>query len=113
MATVPKCFVEGKQLPSSNDTHYISTSVRSIIDKCTVCNTTGSVATLTLDIVVAAGSAGVTQRIISARSIAAGETYNCSEMVGHILNPGDSIQGLSGTASALTIRISGREISGI
>jgi hypothetical protein len=112
MATTPKALVEGSQLPNSNNTFYTATNVRTIIDKMTLCNTTAGAVTATIDLVVNGGSAGVSQRIISARSIAAGETYSCPEAVGHILSPGDSIQGLASAATSITLRASGREVSG-
>ena len=111
---IPKALIEGTQLTNINSTYYTATNVRTRIDKCTLCNTTGGAITVTLDIVVAAGTAGVTQRVMSARSIGAGETYPCfSELVGHWLNPGDSIQGLASAATSITLRASGVEVSGI
>lgn len=104
-------FVAAQQLTGSNATYYTATNVRAVIDKCTVTNTTAGAVTLTLDIVDAGGSAGATERIISAKSIAAGETYRCPEMVGHVLENGDTIQGLASAATSLTIRVSGREIT--
>jgi hypothetical protein len=113
MTTTPKAIIEPSQLPNANNTYYTATGIRTIIDKMTLCNTTAGAVTATIDLVVSAGSSGVSQRVISARSIAAGETYTCPEVVGHILNPGDSIQGLAGAAASITIRASGREVSGI
>lgn len=104
-------LVAAQQLTGSNATYYTATNVRTVIDKCTVTNTTAGAVTLTLDIVDAGGSAGATERIISAKSIAAGETYRCPEMVGHVLENGDTIQGLASAATSLTIRVSGREIT--
>ncbi len=104
-------LVAAQQLTGSNATYYTATNVRTVIDKCTVTNTTSGAVTLTLDIVDSGGSAGATERIISAKSISAGETYRCPEMVGQVLENGDTIQGLASAATSLTIRISGREIT--
>ncbi len=113
MAVTPKGLIASQQLTGSNATYYTATNVRTIIDKMTLCNTTAGAITATIDLVDSGGSAGATERIISARSIAAGETYTCPEAVGHILNPGDTIQGLASSATSITIRASGREVSGV
>jgi len=112
MAIQAKTLVASQQLTGSNATYYTATNVRTIIDKMTVCNTTAGAVTVTIDLVDAGGSAGASERIISARSIGAGETYTCPEAVGHVLNVGDSIQGLASAGTSLTFRVSGREISG-
>lgn len=108
----PKKLIASQQLTNANATYYTATNVRTIIDKLTLVNTTANAETVTIDLVDAAGTAGVTERIISDHSIAAGETYRCPEVVGHILNPGDTIQGRASANTAITIRCSGREISG-
>jgi len=113
MAVIPKAIIQAQQLTNANATYYTATNIRTLIDKVTLCNTTAGAVTATIDIVDSGGAAGVTERVISARSIAAGETYTCPEMVGHILNPGDSIQGLAGATASITIRASGREVSGL
>ena len=113
MAVVPKGLVESQQLTNANATYYTATNVRTIIDKMTLCNTTSGAVTATVDLVDSGGSAGASERIISARSIAAGETYICPEAVGHVLNNGDSIQALASANTSITIRVSGREITGV
>lgn len=113
MQVTPKKIVASQQLAVSNATYYTATNVKTIIDKMTLCNTTAGAITVTIDIVDSGGSAGVSERVISARSIAAGETYRCPEVVGHILNAGDTIQGLASAATSITIRASGREVSGV
>lgn len=113
MQVTPKSLISSQQLTASNATYYTATNVKTLIDKMTLVNTTAGAVTVTIDIVDSGGSAGVTERIISERSIAAGETYNCPEAVGHILNSGDTIQGLASAATSITIRCSGREVTGI
>lgn len=70
-----------------------------------VCNTTAAAATLTLYIVPSGGSAGVTNLQFNAVSIAAGQTQIFD--LQQELNPGDTIQALQSTASALTVTLSG------
>jgi hypothetical protein len=113
MAVTPKVLIASQQLTNSNATYYTATNVTTFIDKMTVCNTTANSVTLTLDLVPSGSSAGVSKRVISARIIAAGDTYLCPEAVGHILAPSDTIQGLASANTSLTIRSSGREVSGL
>lgn len=112
MAVTPKTLVSSQQLTNANATYYTASNVKTIIDKMTVVNTTGGAVTVTVDLVNSGGSAGVSQRVISARSIAAGETYTCPEAVGHTLNNGDSIQAVASANTSLSFRVSGREVTG-
>ena len=113
MAVTPKALIQSQQLAATTTTYYTAVNVRTIIDKFTLVNTTAGALTVTVDAVDSGGTAGATERLISARSIAAGETYTCPEIVGHILNPGDSIQASASAATSITVRASGREISGL
>ena len=54
---------------------------------------------------------GASNLIIDARTIVPDETYTCPELVGQALDVGGFISTLAGTATSLTIRASGREIS--
>jgi hypothetical protein len=111
MAITNKCLVEGTQLTASAVTQYTAPGLtKTVIKKVTVCNSTGSAATLTLNLVVSGGTAGVTNVVTSAKSIAAGATYEVYEAENHVLNAGDFISALSGTAAALTLKVSGIEI---
>lgn len=110
MAVTPKILIHPKQAEAAQTTQYTAELARAIIDKFTVTNTTASTQTITVNL-VSTGSAAASNTVISARSIAAGETYTCPELVGHILDVGGSISTLASAGSALTIRASGREIT--
>ena len=112
MATTIKPLVPAKFAENSQTTQYTAaTGVRAIIDKCTVTNTTAASATISVNIVPASGSVADSNLIIDTRAIAAGECYTCPELVGQYIEPSGFISTLAGTASALTIRISGREVT--
>lgn len=112
MAVNPRTLFNAKQAENSETTQYTSApSVRTIVDKFTATNTTGTAATLTIRLVPSGGSAGASNTVLSAKSLAAGETYNCPEVVGHVLEAGDFISTLAGTAAAITIRASGRQVT--
>lgn len=109
MAVIAKELIASAQLTNASALQYTATNVRTIIDKFTLCNTTAGAVTAT----VYFGTASDGDTIIKARSLAAGETYTCPEMVGHILNSGETIYALASANSSITIRASGREVSGV
>lgn len=111
MSVTPKAILQAKQIENSQTTQYTSTGVRTIIDKCSATNTTGSNVTFSVNLVTQSGTAGAANLIISSKTVVPGETYLCPEIVGHVLNPGDFISTIAGTATALTVRISGREVA--
>lgn len=107
-----KCLVQSKYAENSQTTQYTATGLRTIIDKFTVSNNSGSLATIAVNVVPSGGTAGATNLITPAVGIASGTVYSASEMVGRVLNPGDFISTIAGTASALVLRVEGREVSG-
>lgn len=111
MAVVAKVLVPPKQLENAQTAQYTATSVRAIIDKATITNTSGSNVTVSVNLVTSGGSAGDSNLIISARTIVPGETYLCPELVGQILDSGGFISTIAGAATSLTMRVSGREVS--
>ena len=112
MAVTTRALVSAKQAENVETTQYTApAATRVIIDKFTGTNTTGAAATLTVRLVPSGGGAGAGNTIASAKTLAAGEAYTFPEVVGHVLNPGDFISTLAGTAAAITIRASGREVT--
>lgn len=107
MAVTPKALIDAQQVASSSTLYYTSTNVVTIVDKFTATNTTGGAVTLTVYI----GTASAAHTIISARSINAGETYICPEMVGQVLNAGDTIYAVASAATSITLRASGRQVT--
>jgi hypothetical protein len=111
MAVTPKVLIPPKQAEDAQTTQYIATAVRAIIDKFTVTNTSAGNVAISVNLVTVSGSAGASNLIIDARTIAPDETYTCPELVGHVLEAGGFISTLAGAATSLTIRCSGREVS--
>lgn len=110
MITV-KNIIPRKQAENAQTTQYTATNCKTVIDKFTVTNTTGSAATFSVNLVASGDTPSVANRVLSVKSIAAGETYTCPELVGQSLEDGGFISTLAGTASALTISATGREIT--
>ena len=111
MSVLVKTLIPSKQAEASQTTQYTAVNCKTVIDKFTVTNTSAANATLSVNLVTSGGSPGVSNLIMDDRAIAPGEAYTCPELVGQTLEPGAFISTLAGTASALTIRASGREIT--
>lgn len=113
MAVTIKTLVEGKYAENAQTTQYPTapTNCKTIIDKCTVSNVTAANATFAANVVASGGAAGATNNVLPTRTIAPGEVYHCPELVGQVLESGDFLSTIAGTASALVLRVSGREIT--
>ena len=110
MAVTAKPLIGSKQMESAQTTQYTATNCTAIIDKFTATNTSASNAVISVNLVSSGGSAGPTNLIVDSRAIAPDETYTFPELVGQVLANGGFIS-TTGTATALTIRASGREIT--
>ena len=82
-----------------------------IIDKFTATNISGSAATISVNLVTTAGSAGNTNLLTKTKTLQPSEVYTFPELVGQVLSAGDFISTIAGTASAINIRVSGREVT--
>lgn len=87
---------DGGQLTGSAATQgtTVGSNTKRVIKSAQLCNTTGGAVACTVYLVPSGGSAGASNTYISARAIAAGETYNCPELIGQGLNAGGFVQAL-------------------
>ena len=109
MTTVSKPLVTAAYASNSQTTVYTaSAGMRTIIDKISAYNGTGAPVTLAINLVPASGAAGASN-LMASKTIAAGVTENFSEIVGQVLEPSGFISAIAGSASAIVLRISGRE----
>lgn len=111
MTVTVKAIIPSKTAESTQTTQYTASGVRTIIDKFTATNYSGSTATLSVNLVTQYDSAGNQNLTVKTKSLAAGETYTFPEIVGHYLESGGFISTIAGTGSAINIRASGREIT--
>jgi hypothetical protein len=111
MTVTVKTLVAPLQMQATQTTQYTATAVRAIIDKATVTNTDTSARTFSVNLVQSGGSAGNANLIIDTKTVQPDETYTCPELVGQVLDSGAFISTIASAATALTLRISGREIS--
>ena len=105
--------ITGAQLTAAAATYYTApANTKSIIKKLTFTNSTGTARTVTVYLVPYGGTAGVTNILISARAVAPGETYDCSEAMGQELATGGFLQALSDAAAAVTVNGAVAEVVG-
>lgn len=111
MATrLPKQLVAGSQLTTSAATYYtVPANTLATISALTLTNSTGTAKYATLHLVPNGGSATASNMILSARVIAAGESYNVASAIGQTIPAGATIQALAESATTITIVASGYE----
>lgn len=112
MSITARPLFEASQAPAAAATQYtVPSTTRTIIDKFTATNTSAGAVALTVYIVASLGAPAAGNTIISAKSLAAGETYTCPEMVSQILSAGGFISLFASAAGSITVRASGRELT--
>jgi len=111
MAVTTKVLVAPLQMQATQTTQFTATAVKAIIDKATVTNTDSVNRTFSVNLVTSGGSAGNSNLVIDDKTVVPGETYLCPELIGQVLEPGGFISTIASAATALTLRVSGREIS--
>lgn len=105
-------IIPRKQAEVVQTTQYTAVNCKTIIDKFTVTNTNAGNVTFSANLVPSGGAAATSNLIVNLRSIAPGECYLFPELVGQSLESGGFISTIAGTATALTISATGREITG-
>jgi hypothetical protein len=112
VARTAKRIIAGSQLTTSAATYYTTPALTTaIIRKLTFVNTTGGAVTVTAHLIASGGSAGATNTIASAKSLAAGEAWSCSDAEGQVLEAAGFIQALASANTSITIIGSGIEIT--
>ena len=111
MAVTISNIIPAKTAENTQTTQYTSNGVQTIIDKFTATNYSASAATISVNLVTAAGSAGNDNLIVKTKTLQPSETYTFPELVGHVLPNNGFISTIAGTSSAINIRASGRLVS--
>ena len=111
MTVTVTVLVPAQTVNNTQSTVYTATGVTAIIDKFTATNYSATAATISVNLVTSGGTAGNNDLIVKTKTLQASETYTFPELVGHVLRPGGFISTLAGTASAINIRVSGREVT--
>ena len=111
MTVTAKVLIPAKIAEASQTTQYTATNVTTIIDKFTATNYSAGAVTISVNLVTSGGSAGNDNLITKTKSLQPSEVYTFPEIVGQILAPGGFISTIAGTATAINIRASGREVT--
>lgn len=87
------------------------TGTRARILKCTATNDTTTAVTFDMHLVPSGGSADATNYLINTKTLGSKESYTCPEVVGHVLEPGDTVQGVASSANQVTVALSVVELT--
>lgn len=113
MSVLPKRLIGKQVTATATETSYtapLGTRVR--ITAATVCNSDAATPyDLTVYKFASGGAAGADTAILNTKTIAAKDTYIISELLGHVLEPGDVIQAIASTTLKLNLFVSGVEIT--
>ena len=111
MTVTVRVLIPAKTAEATQQTQYTANNVTTIIDKFTATNYSAAAASISVNLVTAAESAGNDNLIVKTKALQPAETYTFPEIVGAALAPSGFISTIAGTASAINIRSSGREIT--
>ena len=111
MAVTVKVLIPAKTAENTQTTQYTATGVTTIIDKFTATNYSAAAATISVNLVTSADTAGNQNLITKTKTLQVSETYTFPELVGQVLSPSAFISTIAGTATAINIRASGREVT--
>jgi len=111
MTVTASNIIPSKIAENTQTTQYISSNVTTIIDKFTATNYSATSASLSVNLVTAAGSAGDANLIVKTKTLQPGECYTFPEVVGHVLSNSSFISTLASAATSINIRASGRVVT--
>jgi len=111
MTVTVKVLIPAKIAEAAQTTQYTATGVTAIIDKFTATNYSAAAATISVNLVTAADTAGNQNLITKTKTLQPSETYTFPELVGHVLSASGFISTIAGTATSINIRASGREVT--
>jgi hypothetical protein len=111
MTVTVKVLVPAKTAENTQTTQYTAVGVTTIIDKFTATNYSASAATISVNLVTAADTAGNQNLITKTKTLQPSEVYTFPEIVGQVLMASGFISTIAGTGSAINIRASGREVT--
>ena len=111
MAVSISNIIPAKIAENTQTTQYTSNGVQTIIDKFTATNYSATAATISVNLVAGAGTAGDENLVVKSKTLQPSETYTFPELVGHVLPNNGFISTIAGTATAINIRASGRLVS--
>lgn len=113
MSVTAKPLVNAQYVATSTTNYYqVPPGLNTIIDKCTLVNSSGSSVGVSIYLVPSGYGGGTDgSNVMANLAITAGTTLDYGVMQSQILGQNDAIWVVAATGSAVSIRISGRECS--
>lgn len=111
MTVTVKTLIPAKIAEAVQTTQYTAMGVTTIIDKFTATNYSAAAATISVNIITGADTAGNQNLITKTKTLQPTEVYTFPELVGQVIMATGSISTLAGTATSINIRASGREVT--
>jgi hypothetical protein len=113
MTVTARNLVPAKLVEDTQTTQYIVASnvTATIIDKFTATNISDSSATISVNLVTGSDTPADKNLITKTKTLAPAEVYTFPELVGQILQNTSFISTIASAASAINMRVSGREIT--
>jgi hypothetical protein len=111
MTITVKVLIPAKIAEATQTTQYTASGLTTIIDKFTATNYSAAAATISINLVTLADTAGNQNLIVKTKTLQPAETYTFPEIVGQVLSPGAFVSTIAGTATSINIRASGREVT--
>lgn len=99
-----------KQLENALTTQYTapgSGNVQVRVDKASFTNTTGGAQTIDLYLTASGGGAAAADQVTKSKTILPGQTWNCPDIVGHVLSSGDFLSTNCSAAASITAVVDG------
>jgi hypothetical protein len=111
MTVTVRVLIPAKTAENTQTTQYTANGVTTIIDKFTATNYSASAATISVNLVTGADTAGNQNLIVKTKALQPAETYTFPEIVGAALSSSGFISTIASASSAINIRSNGREIT--
>jgi len=111
MATIVRKIVHGSLLTNVVASYYVAPpNTKCRVAKLTCTNTDTTAHTVTIHLVVLAGSPTVANMVTSAHALAPLETWEAFECEGHVLEAGGSLQAFADVGALVNIQGTGIEV---
>lgn len=111
MTVTVKVLIPAKIAEAAQTTQYTAVGVTTILDKFTATNYSASAATISVNLVAVADTAGDQNLITKTKTLQPAEVYTFPELVGQVIMASGFISTIAGTATSINIRASGREVT--
>jgi hypothetical protein len=109
---LPKAMVDGVPITDSATTYYTApANARGLIKKATFTNDHTIPVTISINVVRSGEAVGYANAISKTKTLAAGETWTCTDMAGHLMEASGFISMVASVTLKIGARISGFEIT--